>query len=40
MDDPLLPGAAVNDEERQLWQQWLAVRDADTRTRLFFHHST
>lgn len=40
MDDPLLPGAAVNDEERQLWQQWLAVRDADTRTRLFFHYST
>lgn len=39
MEDLLLPGAAVSDEERQLWQQWLALRDADTRTRLFFHHS-
>lgn len=30
----------ANDEEQALWQQWLALKSADSRARLFFHHST
>ena len=32
------PLVVADAEERQLWEQWLALRDADTRARLFFHH--
>lgn len=35
MDNPQV----LSDEERLLWQQWLCLREADTRTRLFFFHS-
>ncbi|MFP3995477.1 sigma-70 family RNA polymerase sigma factor [Pseudomonas capeferrum] len=35
MDNPQV----FSDEERLLWQQWLCLREADTRTRLFFFHS-
>ncbi|UPL08227.1 hypothetical protein PisoF_03933 [Pseudomonas sp. IsoF] len=35
MDNPQV----LSDEERLLWQQWLCLRETDTRTCVFFFHS-
>ncbi|MFD2642004.1 sigma-70 family RNA polymerase sigma factor [Pseudomonas japonica] len=39
MDPMQAPFTPANDEEQALWREWQALRSADARARLFFHHA-